>query len=134
MDDVIVKVKIENLDNFIAALSQAPQIVGRQLQNAIEEAGILMERETKLNIRAGKQMWKPPIKTSAMVGRITTYVTSLKATVYSPQSYSVYVHEGTKFMQARPFFNITMQAEENNIQEIFRSRLDSAMNEIARRN
>ncbi len=127
-----VSISIPNLKIFEEAIRKSPYIVGKHLQNAITEAGYFFERETKQVIRNSTDMWKSPIDTGYMWNTIYTEISSLRAEIVPRANYSVFVHQGTRFMQARPFFEITAKHANKDLVQIFENNLDKAMSEIAR--
>lgn len=126
-----VNVTIKNLDKFLGALNKAPTRVAKHLQSAIETAGYSFQRETKSNIRSGRDMWKAPIDTGYMWNHIFLTVTALRAEIIPTANYAIYVHQGTGRMRARPFLEITMGYQQANIDKIFENELTAAMREIA---
>lgn len=126
-----VTVKIPNLAAFEAKLKSSPAIFGKHLQTAITAATFLFTREVKDNIRKGTDMWKPPIATGVMVNTIYPIVSTLRGEIIPQADYSVYVHEGTRFMRARPYLEITEKTAQQEINKIFEDELNSAMGDFA---
>ena len=83
-------------------------------------------------------MWKPPIDTGAMRRGIhSDYINRFKRQAIIKPSistpYALYVHQGTRKMKARPFFEITKKHEEKNISNFFNQALNNAVKEIVRK-
>ncbi len=127
---VDVNITIQNLDTFRKALEKSPQIVGKHLDRALNLAATTFLGKTKDNIRQGVDMWKPPIDTGYMWNHIFFNIFPLKAEIYPTAEYATYVHDGTNRMRARPFFDITMNREGDNLNKIFEDELESALREI----
>lgn len=127
-----IKIRIKNLEEFQKGLSEFPRVIARHLQIGIEKSSVLFLGKTKENIKAGTDMWKAPINTGYMWNHIFPTITPLRAEIVSMAEYSIFVHEGTGRMQARPFFEITARHEENALGDIFESELEKALQEVAR--
>lgn len=126
-----IKITFKDMDRFRAALKASPRIVAKHLQKAITTATFQFERAVKQNIRTGRDMWKPPIDTGRMWNAFQTSIYTLRGEITNPVRYSVFVHEGTYKMQARPFLTITERTEQEPINKLFQDELEAAMNEIA---
>lgn len=118
------------------AFRDAPEIMAKNIQDALLKVGGYTVGEVKLIITAGTDMWKPPIKTGAMRRGIQiTQKLPLKV-VIQPSSitpYASYVHEGTRKMRARPFFEITAKHSQKDIEKFFNIALENAVKQIASR-
>ncbi len=83
----------------------------------------MVEAESKRLIKEG--YYQPAIDTGRLIQSIqgvVVYATGTKAlgTVGTNVYYSVYVHEGTRYMEARPFLVDALKNKEDEIREIFR--------------
>lgn len=65
------------------------------LQKKVDELAFLVEREAKLVTPVGE--------TGHLRGRMTTDVGNLRAKIQTNVPYDIFVHEGTRYMRARPF-------------------------------
>lgn len=72
--------------------------VRSKLRNAITEYALAVEREAKLRTPVDTGRLRASIGTSLGLGA------EIQAFVSTNTNYAVYVHQGTKFMRARPFF------------------------------
>jgi len=133
---VAIKIKLKNSAKLLAAFRQAPRIMAKELQNTILKVGGFTVGEVKKHITTGTNMWKPPIRTGAMRRGISISQKMKLKVVISTSSitpYALYVHEGTRKMQARPFFDITAKRSKKDIERFFNKALDSAVKKIARK-
>lgn len=126
-----IQIKIKNLPEFIAALSSSPRVIGRHLNTAIQQSALYFLGKTKQNIKNSTDMWKSPIKTGYMWNHIFPTVSPLRAEITATADYAIYVHEGTRHMQKRPFFDITANHEERAIGRIFETELANALEEVS---
>lgn len=127
-----VRIEIKNIERIIYAFQKAPEEMGKGIQRALERVGVFVEGKTKEHITAGTDMWKAPIDTGAMRSGINTSFTPSQAVIRPSSStpYAEYVHEGTKRMRARPFFEITAKNEEKRIEDMFNKELEDIVNRI----
>lgn len=117
-------VEIKGLDRFRRALSQYPRIAGSYFAEAIANSAWIITRESKENA---------PVKTGWLQGSIYPTI-GLDAAVVSPQAeYAMYVHEGTRYMKARPFLLRAMVENQQDVQDQFETALENTLDEIAKR-
>lgn len=129
-----LEIRIKNKDKIISAFEKAPRLIGKRIDRAIKRSGVFVAGKTKEHITSGTDMWKPPIDTGAMRRGIAPSFAPLKATIRpSPiTDYAIFVHEGTRFMQERPFFTITAKREQVSVEKFFNKELAEAIKEIVR--
>lgn len=114
------------------AFASAPREMGVKIQEGIQSVGVFVTGEVKEHITAGTDMWKPPVDTGHLRKNIHASFQRMKATI-RPSSitpYAQYVHEGTKGMRARPFFQITADNSQKDIENFFNNILDKAVQDI----
>ena len=107
--------------------------MAKGLAKAMERAGQLGVKATKQHIRRGTDMWKPPIDTGAMRSGIHISNKKKMSVTIQPSSktpYAQQVHQGTKNMRKRPFFEITEKHEEKNIAKFFDKELEKIAKDI----
>lgn len=127
------KLEIKNERKIINAFEQSPKIFIREVRNGIKKTGVFVQGEVKKTITAGTGMWKSPIDTGQMRQGIGVRHSGL-STIIEPSKitpYAVFVHEGTKFMRARPFFDITVKHKKKDIEKFLQKSLERAVNIIA---
>jgi HK97 gp10 family phage protein len=84
---------------------------------AVARAAMLVERGGKKAITGPERA----IKTGALRASIVVNsLTPTSAHIGPTMSYGIYVHEGTRFMKARPFMTTGMKMEEKNITEVLK--------------
>lgn len=90
-----VNVEIKNIEQIKSAFRRAPYLMTKNLSGAIRRVSLNIQRQS---------MKITPVKTGFLRrSHTTTFETGLRATVQPTASYAGFVHEGTRFMQARPF-------------------------------
>lgn len=120
---VNVGITISNLPQIRRAFALAPHIIAPRLQKAITRSILIIGRESRMNtpvdtgrLRAShREIFKP------LYGEVSTHV-----------NYDIFVHEGTRFMKARPYLRDAVEAESDTVNNIFEDELQQALNHIAR--
>jgi len=86
-------IKVEGLERLQNAFQRAPEIVGREVQQALNLATIKVQGEARK---------EAPVKTGNLRRMIVFTVEPFRGIVESKAEYGVYVHEGTKSHIIRP--------------------------------
>lgn len=118
-----VHVTIKNLPQIRAAFGKAPRLMVKKLDDAIKKSAFLIERESKT---------RTPVLTGRLRASHQTTYAPLQATIEPTAEYAIYVHEGTRFMRARPFLLEGVQAAEKSVQKFFTDAVKEALDEVAR--
>lgn len=123
---------IKNQAKIARAWKQAPAEMGKAIAEIIQTSGTFVTGKVKEHIRAGTDMWKSPIDTGAMRQGIQPVFEKAMAIIRpsSATPYAVFVHEGTKTMRARPFFEITKRHEEKNVAKIAQQRINQFLKKL----
>lgn len=131
---VEINIEIENADKIVRAFDRAPQIVGRRLHEGMKKVGTFTSGKVKQHITQGTMMWKSPVDTGQMRQGIHPTFAPMSAIIRTSPitDYAYFVHEGTKFMRKRPFFDITAKVEEKAIGEFMNRSLDEAIKDLVR--
>lgn len=118
-----VTVKIQNLAEIRRAFGQAPVLMTRNLDKAIRASVLLIERQSKINT---------PVRTGNLRASHQTMFSPLKGVIQPMANYAVFVHEGTRYMRARPFLRSAVESEDNQVQGQFKKAVQDTLDEIAR--
>lgn len=127
------KITIKNLPQLRAAFAKAPKFMAEEFTQALKQAGYLVMT---------KSMKATPVRTgflrSSHLQRgqggvfISGSGTHTRAEVGPTADYSYFVHEGTRFMRARPFLKNALFSSDNEIQQLFTKATQNALNKVAR--
>jgi HK97 gp10 family phage protein len=79
---------------FSRWLGQAPQKVAGAITNILTKVSLVVERGAKI---------KSPVDTGRMRASIATDLRPTMAVIQPHTNYAIFVHEGTRYMRARPF-------------------------------
>lgn len=131
-----ISIKIRNEDKFLRAFNRLQFDMADGIQKALLAAGVFTAGEVKKVITTGESMWKSPIDTGAMRRGIQMRQTGKLKVIVSPSRltpYALFVHEGTRFMQPRPFFEITARSRQDKIEKFFNDRIAGVIRQTVRK-
>lgn len=106
MAKLSLQIDTSDFDKYI---KQAPAKFARALQNSIYKITLLVER-------GGKQ--RAPVDTGRLRSSIATDIRPLTASVKTNTNYAVYVHDGTRYITARPFLSESVQEVSEQVDDI----------------
>jgi len=127
-----IKIEIKNLDKLTAAFKKSPKLIKDEMEKAMGNISWYVVTQTKEHIRMGTDMWKAPLDTGAMMRGISPTKISPFESIITPSDstpYAIYVHEGTRHMKDRPFFEVTAKRSKEGIEE----RANQVLNNVAER-
>ncbi len=144
-------IKVEGLERLQNAFQRAPEIVGREVQQALNLA------TTKVQAEARKEA---PVKTGYLRKRILFTVEPFRGIVESKAEYGIYVHEGTRphdiypvkkpvladkkkkiiygkhvyhpGFKGNPFMERGAKNAESDVQKIFQKAVENITNQLAK--
>lgn len=118
-----VRIEIANLAAIKTAFNKAPQLMINALDKAIRKATLTIQRESMLNT---------PVDTGRLRASTYSRFQPLTGIVGTNVDYGIFVHEGTRFMPARPFLRDAVENSESDVQQFFTQAVDSVLLEIGR--
>lgn len=116
-----IDIQIKNLPQIKAAFRQAPTLMARELNKSIRRVVLGIEGESKKNT---------PVDTGVLRGSTTSIFSSLRGEVGTHVFYDVLVHEGTRYMKARPFLLNAVRSKEPEVQAEFTDAVQRVLDEI----
>lgn len=125
----MISISIPNLPKFQRALSKFPELASKEIKNALTKSLYQIVRETKP---------LTPVDTGRLRGSIGDSsegifkVEKVSATVGTNVKYAIYVHEGTRYMQGRPFLAEGAKKSINAIKGFFKDAYNNVFNNIAK--
>ncbi len=118
-----IKVEIKNLADIKSAFARSPRVMTKNLQKAIEKSTLMVGRDSRRNT---------PVRTGRL--RSSTYerLSTLKGEIGTNVYYGLFVHEGTRFMRARPYLKMAVDQNESAINKEFGIAVQDTLDELAR--
>lgn len=122
-----MNVEIKNLPQIKSALRKSPALMVKNLNIAIKKSILQIARKSASNspVKTGN------LRASHFRPESFTYA-PLYAKLEPSPFYAIYVHDGTKFMRARPFLKDAVESENDQIQRFFIEAVDNTLNSIAK--
>jgi len=117
-------IEIKGLKKFQRALSDYPKIAKGYFAEAIRLATLKVEGKTKK---------RTPVDTGMLRDTMAHVYSDVEGKVFPLQNYAVYVHEGTRYMRARPYLQWGLRDSEREIQGYFERALEQTLDEVERR-
>lgn len=121
-----VTMHIKNVNEIKRALDAAPQIMAKYIQKAIGYSILILHGDT-VNIS------NFPVDTGLMRGTMQESFYPMRGEFYPVVDYAGYVHEGTRYMRARPFLEWGLNKSEAKINNYFELALRDGLEEISRK-
>ena len=118
-----VNVKITNLEEIRSAFSKAPIEMTKELNKAIRTSIIAIEGQSKLN---------SPVLTGRLRASHASLFSNLRGETGPNTNYAIFVHEGTRYMKARPFLLEAVKTQENKIEQNFKDAVQNVLDKIGR--
>lgn len=124
----MISVKITNLPQIRAAFGRAPQLMGKNLAIAIKKSAFVVSRKSRINT---------PVATGRLRAshyeRFSGSGTGFMAEVGTNTTYDRFVHEGTRFMKARPYLQNAISQEQTTIGRFLEEGVQKTLDEIGDR-
>ncbi len=115
MVNVKITSNIVQVGNKISRIQ--PRVV-RAIKSSIRKAGLLVERHSKM---------RAPVDTGRMRSSIRSTSHGLSATIRPNVNYARFVHDGTRFMRARPFMTEGLNLSITEIRAVFNREIKGAL-------
>jgi HK97 gp10 family phage protein len=127
-----IQVKIKNIDEIRAAFNKAPLKMKKNLAIAIRRATIEIQKEEIINVSGtrGINVVTSGLKSAAVRG--IQFPSPLMGVVQPDIEYAAFVHDGTRFMRARPFLADAVQTKEDAVSKEFEKAVQDTLDEIGR--
>jgi len=113
-------ITVTGLGKFRANLANFDSIARTALQETIRIMTMFLLRDLK----TGGYV---PLRTGLLKQSIRPRIFELKSVIEPNVNYAIFVHEGTRFMRARPFFKWAIDKNINQLENI----LESGANKVA---
>ena len=122
-----VTVEIKGLDKLISKFAKSPRMIARNLNDGIKQGGFYVERQSKYAISTGPTK---AIDTGMLRRSISTSFKPLSAIIAPHTEYAGFVHEGTRYMHARPFMTRGLDLAKRGLGRIFQKMADNIAKEL----
>jgi len=124
MRDFEIKFDETSLKKFESSFKKYPSKLVQAGKDIIKSATLIGERGVVNAVRSGPTR---AVRTGNLMSLIHSKFSGFQGFVMSGASYSIYVHEGTRYMRARPYLDVGLKNVENEITLKARQILDKAI-------
>lgn len=116
-------IEIKNLPQIKRAFGMAPKLMTTTINNTIKKTIYTVSRDSRLNT---------PVDTGTL--RRSTYerFSPLYGEVGTRTNYDMYVHEGTRYMTARPYLRRAVEKNASNIAKDFTDAVQGVLDTIGK--
>jgi HK97 gp10 family phage protein len=118
-----IAIQITNLAEIRSAFRSAPRLMSVELDKAI--------KKTVFSIQA-KSMINTPVNTGRLRASTSSSFSPLKGQVGTHTSYDIFVHNGTRYMKARPYLQEAVDQTASTVDGYFKKAVDTVLNKIGR--
>lgn len=94
-----------------------------ELNTAIKKSIIVIQRKSMMNT---------PVRTGRLRASTSSSFGDLKGEVGTHTNYDIFVHEGTRFMKARPYLRDAVEENNDTVQEFFTKAVDNVLSDIGK--
>lgn len=123
-----MKIQLIGMDRVMAHLGKIRSQLKSTLSAGMKEAAFIVEGKAKLQLTSGPNR---AIRTGYLRSSIAvTSVLPYEARVQAAAGYGIYIHEGTRYMKARPFMRDGLKDATPDIEKIFGKRIKSLVETI----
>lgn len=98
-----------DMSEFEKFAKTAPEKVARAIQNTIYKITLMIERGGKQNA---------PVDTGRLRVSIASDIRPMQASVRTNTNYASYVHDGTRYIRARPFLGDAVEQVSHQVEDI----------------
>lgn len=118
-----IDIKITNLPQIKAAFNKAPAVMRVNLNKAIKKSIFTIQRQSMINT---------PVLTGRLRASTASAFSDLRGEVGTHTNYDLYVHEGTRYMKARPYLREAVEAENGAVNKYFQEAVQDTLDVIGR--
>lgn len=128
------EIKVGNLASFLTGVEKAPATSLAHLSTAIRTSILYVNRTARLD-KLNKYVYGTPEKGYRRTGNLRNRwdidIQPLQASTGPDVTYAQYVHDGTRYMQSRPFLLEAVNDGVTDISGFFETEMQGAIDEIA---
>lgn len=118
-----IKITITNLPQIRAAFGKAPALMTNELNIAIKKSIFTIQ---------GRSMQRTPVLTGRLRASTLSKFENLKGEVGTHTNYDIFVHEGTRFMAARPYLRTAVEESNSEVNDFMTKAVDNVLSQIGR--
>lgn len=118
-----IGIQIKNMAQIKMAFGRAPALMAKELNTAIKKTTLFI---------MGKSMVNTPVDTGRLRSSTYSRFGNLQGEVGTNTNYDVFVHNGTRFMKARPYLLNAVNESQRQVDDFFTKAVDNVLNQIGK--
>lgn len=118
-----VEIKITNLREIKAAFDKAPGLMTKELDTAIKKSILSIQAKSMLNT---------PVATGRLRASHRSIFGNMRGEVGTHTKYDMFVHDGTRYMKARPYLKEAVEVSSDTTNKFFKAAVDNVLDAIGR--
>lgn len=126
-----ISVQISNIDAIKKAFKAAPDLMEKELNNAIQKVLLSIQAETIRNVHPSRGI---NVITGGLLSATERppIFTKLRGVYDVDIKYAPFVHDGTRFMRARPFLKNAVDSQKEVTDRFFTEAVDKVLSQIGK--
>lgn len=118
-----IAIQITNLREIKSAFDKSPFLMAKELDIAIKKTVLIVH---------GQSVRNTPVDTGRLRASTYSKFQPLRGEVGTNTNYDVFVHEGTKFMKARPYLKDAVESSNVEANRFFTSAVDNVLSTLGK--
>jgi len=118
-----IKVEITNIRQIKDAFDKAPYQMTKELNTAIKKSVFTIQ---------GRSMINTPVLTGRLRASTRSKFENLKGEVGTNTNYDIFIHDGTRFIKARPYLADAVDESESDVENYFEKAVQDVLDTIGR--
>jgi hypothetical protein len=116
-----INITIKNLPQIKAAFAKSPLLMIKELNFAIQHSVKTIEQRSRDTT---------PVDTGFLRASHYAIFSNLRGEVGTNMQYDIFVHEGTKFMRARPYLRNAIKSSQGTVDHNFKRAVEIVLDKI----
>lgn len=118
-----IQIKIKNIAQIRAAFSRSPLLMAKELNLAIAKVVLEIGRQSRQ---------ATPVDTGRLRASHYERFGNLRGEVGTNTSYDLFVHDGTRYMRARPYLRTAVEGSQGSVDKVFGKAVQNVLDSIGR--
>lgn len=118
-----IQIEITNIRQIRDAFDKAPREMTKELNTAIKKSIFTIQ---------GRSMINTPVKTGRLRASTRSRFESLKGEVGTNTTYDIFIHDGTRFIKARPYLSDAVDESQDQVEDFFQKAVENVLEAIGR--
>ncbi|KKN71739.1 hypothetical protein LCGC14_0418050 [marine sediment metagenome] len=122
-----ITIQIKGLKELKVAMVRAPQIINKEVGRGIDQALVILQRRALIEATIEPRVKTGRLRSSHTIERDRG---RLQGSIGTRVFYAKFLHEGTRFMRARPWLNRAAKKEKSSIERVIQRSVNRALRRV----